>query len=144
VAKVTVAYWAPSIITAVETEKAELAIETWSIDASGNLATLTGSSGGTALGVALCTFPTQPNTPLPFTAVENSADDLSLDVWNTIPNSGGTIGELANYNGNSYVGPQLAVASEGPGRPYFVVTAIKNMSSNLVLKVWQLYQPTEP
>lgn len=144
VAKVTVVYWAPSIITAVETEKAGLAIETWSIDASGNLATLTGSSGGTALGVALCTFPTQPNTPLPFTAVENSSDDLSLDVWYTIPDSGGVIGELAYYNGNSYVGPQLAVASEGPGRPYFVVTAIKNKSSNLVLKVWQLYQPTAP
>jgi hypothetical protein len=93
VAKVAVAYWAPSIITAVETEKAGLAIETWSIDASGNLATLTGSSGGSALGVALCTFPTQPNTPLPFTAVENSADDLSLDVWYTVPNSGGAISD---------------------------------------------------
>jgi len=142
VAKVSVAYWAPNIITAVETEKVELDVQTWSVDASGNLAALTGSGGGSANGVALCTFPTQPDTPLPFTAVENSADDLSLGVWYTIPDSGGMIGELTTYNGNAYVGSQLAVASEGAGRPYFVVTAVKNKSSNLVLKVWQLYQPT--
>jgi hypothetical protein len=144
VAKVAVAYWAPNIVTAVETEKTNLAIETWSIDASGAMAEAGYVNGGSAYGVALCTFPTQPDTPLPFTAVENGAnkDKLTLDVWYTPPEEGEEITYLASYNGNSYVGPQLAVASEGPGRPYFVVTAVKNTSSNLVLKVWQLYETT--
>ena len=142
--RVSVAYWTPNIVTAVETSKAEMSIQTWSIDASGNMAELYTTDGGSALGLALCMFPTQPNTPLPFTAVENSADDLSLGVWYTIPESGGDIGELADYNGTAYVSAQIAAASEGPGRPYFAVTAVKNKSSNLVLKVWQLYQPTSP
>jgi hypothetical protein len=142
VAKVQVAYWAPNIVTAVETEKAGLEVETWSIDASGDMASQFSSSGPSAYGVALCMFPTQPDTPLLFTAVENSAYKLSLDVWYVLPYEEGPIGELTGYNGNSYVGDELAVASEGPGRPYFVVTAVKNKSSNLVLKVWQLYQPT--
>ena len=141
-AKVSVAYWAPNIVTAVETDKAELAIQTWSIDASGDMAALNSAAGSTAFGVALCMVPTQPDTPLPFTAVETSADKLTLDVWYTVPDSDGEIGDLTYYNGNSYVAPTLAIASEGPGRPYFVVTAIKNKSSNLVMKVWQLYQPT--
>jgi hypothetical protein len=125
----------------VETSKGEMAIQTWSIDASGNMAALNSTDGGSAFGMALCMFPTQPNTPLPFTAAETSADDLSLGVWYTIPESSGEIGELAGYNGTAYVSSQPAVASEGPGRPYFVVTAVKNKSSNLVMKVWQLYQP---
>ena len=142
VAKVAVAYWAPNIVTAVETEKTNLAIETWSIDASGDMAEAGYTNGGSAYGVALCTFPTQPDTPLPFTAVENSADKLTLDAWYTPPEEAPEITDLASYYGKSYVGPQLAVASEGPGRPYFVVTAVKNTTSNLVLKVWQLYEPT--
>jgi hypothetical protein len=142
VARVSIAYWAPNIVTAVGTEKAGLAIQTWSIDATGDMGALNSTGGGSAYGVALCMFPTQPDTPLPFTAVENTSYKLTLDVWYTIPESNGEIGELADYNGNSYVGSQLAVASEGPGRPYFAVTAIKNKSSNLVLKVWQMYQPT--
>ncbi len=142
VAKVSAAYWAPAIVTAVETEKTELEIETWSVDASGTLGALTSTTGGSVYAVAVCTFPTQPNTPLPFTAAETSTDKLSLDVWYTVPETGGEISDLAFYNGNFYVGPQLSVASEGPGRPYFAVTATKNAASDLVLKVWQLYQPT--
>jgi hypothetical protein len=143
VAKVSIAYWGPNIVTAVETEKAELGFETWSIDASGGMGSVFSTTAGSAYGVvALCMFPTQPHTPLPFTAVENSSYGLSLAAWYVVPNSGGYITELASYNGGAYVGAQLAVASEGPGRPYFVVTAVKNKSSNLVLRAWQLYQTT--
>lgn len=142
VAKVTVGYWAPDIVTAVETEAGGLQLETWSVDASGDMTGQFYSNGDSAYGVAMCLFPTAPSAPLPFTAVENSSYDLTLDVWYTIPESGSSFGELASYNGGSYVNSQLAVASEGPGRPYFVVTATKNKSSNLQMKVWQLYQPT--
>jgi hypothetical protein len=142
VAKVAISYWAPSIVTAVETEKVALGFNTWSLDTSGNITKTYSTTGGEAFGVALCVFPTQPGQTLPFTLVENSSDDLSVAVWDYAPDEENIIYELASYNGTSYVAPQLAAASEGPGRPYFIVTAVRNTSSDLRMKVWQLYQPT--
>jgi hypothetical protein len=143
VAKISMGYWPPNIVTAVETEKAGLDLQTWSVDASGDIASVLSASGGSAFAVSLAMVPTAPDTPLPFTLVETSKDDLSLVAWYMNPEYEGDIGEMAYYNGGSYIGPQLAIASEGPGRPYFVVTAVKNTSSDLEMKVWQLYQPTE-
>jgi hypothetical protein len=142
VGKVAISYWAPYLVTASETSAAGLAVDTWSVDASGDIAQLYGTTTGSAFGVALCVFPTEPNVTLPFTAVENSHYDLSLVAWNSVPEEPGVVEELATHVGTSYVDSQLAAVPEGPGKPYFIVTAVRNKGSNLVVKVWQLYEPT--